>query len=125
MNLEQFQFVILGVVVAMAAYVGVLAREVFRKIGQKLKVNEEPSLHTRVTLWTLIVGDILLIVIANITTLRIFHWIQGRAISLQSDQNLVNLILVTVIYMSVLHAIQWIAFAVRASAHSSSQVAEE
>lgn len=125
MNLEQFQFVILGAVVAMAAYVGTVAREVFRKIGQKLKINELPSRYLRSTLWSLIVGDILLIAIANLTALRIFYWSQNKPISVQSDQQLVNLILITVLYMSLLHAIQWVVFAVRASAQSLANPKDE
>ena len=121
MDLAQFQFLILAVVVAMAAYVGAVSREVSKKIGERLKARKSPNPDLQKTLWSLIVGDIFLILIANLTALRILLWGLGKPVPIKIDQALVVLIYVTILYMSVLHGFQWASFAKRASAKGSLQ----
>jgi hypothetical protein len=119
MNIEPYLFVILATVVAMAAYVGTVGRDVFNKLGRKLREKEPPRLTLRLTLGSLIIGDILLIAIANVAVIRIKDAIPGAVTLQASDQTLVLLIWITIIYMSALHAIQWISFAKRIFSHTA------
>ena len=104
---EPNQFVILGTVVAMAAYVGTVAREVARKIGEELKNDAKHKPGRRPALTALIVADFLLISLAFMVGLRIQIFASGHVVLGWFDELIVRVIGVTVFYMILLHIAQW------------------
>jgi hypothetical protein len=112
------QFTMLAIDVAMAAYVGTVARGVATQIGLQLKSNEPPSGHLQLILFSLIVADILLIFIAGALALRIYRYSNDWEINPGIDRFIGGAIACAIGYMSLLHILQWCYWLARIAGYS-------